>query len=133
MLYEITVNSSGYNSTYDITDQVREMLSRLEQQEGILKLCAVGSTLGLMTMRYEPGCVEDLFQALSNAASADREFSHFRTTGDPNGFAHVWSSLIGTSVLIPYRDGQLAFSDTHRIVLFDFDLQPSVRRIYISP
>lgn len=132
MLYEIKVSSAGYNAHYDITDEVAALLPKLEPAEGLVKVFAAGSTIGLVSMRYEPGAVEDLLDALESVSSKGHSYAHFRTTKDANGFAHVWSSLIGNSLLMPYRNAKLAVSDTHRIVLFDFDLQPAIRTIFIS-
>lgn len=132
MLYEIKVSSAGYNAHYDITDQAAALLPRLGTPEGMAKIFAAGSTIGLVSMRYEPGAVEDLLDALESISPKGRSYAHFRTTQDSNGFAHIWSSIIGSSLLVPYRDNRLAVSDTHRIVLFDFDLQPSTRTIFVS-
>lgn len=132
MMFEIQVSSEGFNSHYDITEQVVSILPNFETIEGIAKIFAVGSTVSLLSMRYEEGAVEDLLEILESISPKGRSYAHYRTSKDPNGFAHVWSSIMGNSVLVPYRNSNLVGSNTHRIVLFDFDLQPSTRTIFIS-
>ncbi|MFP7175752.1 YjbQ family protein [Priestia filamentosa] len=131
-MIEIKVQSKGFNNSYDITDQVKNVLPKLNKPSGLAKICVVGSTVGLTLMRYEPGTVKDLFNSLNMVAPMDKTYEHFHTTQDQNGFAHVWSSLLGTNVVIPYKDYTLTCSDTHRIILLDFDLRQANRTIYID-
>ncbi|MGG3006576.1 YjbQ family protein [Geobacillus stearothermophilus] len=131
-MIEIKIQSEGFNSSYDITELVEKALTKLEKPNGIAKICVVGSTVGLTVMRYEPGAINDLLDSLEMVAPRKKEYEHFRTTLDPNGFAHIRSSLLGTSVMVPYKEWLFTFPDTHRIVLFDFDLQASTRTIYVD-
>ncbi|MBJ6363223.1 YjbQ family protein [Paenibacillus sp. GCM10012307] len=132
MVVEIQIASEGFNAHYDITEQIASVLPKFETSEGIAKVLAVGSTVGLISMRYEEGAVEDLLAALERISPREHDYAHYRTSNDLNGFAHVWSSIMGSSVLVPYKNSRLAVSHTHRIVLFDFDLQPAPRTIFIS-
>jgi secondary thiamine-phosphate synthase enzyme len=129
---ELHIDSRGGDASYDITDQVTAVLSGLAPDSGVARVCAVGSTVGLTVMRYEPGAVQDLLRVLDTAAPRDRTWEHERTTGDPNGFAHVKCSLMGTGVLVPIRDRRLDMPALHRIVLFDFDLRPASRRVVVA-
>jgi secondary thiamine-phosphate synthase enzyme len=129
---EIEVESDGFDASYDVTERIQEALEADRPGAGIVRVCVLGSTVGLTIMRYEPGALEDLLFALRQAAPPDRNYAHFTATGDPNGAAHVKSCLVGTSVMAPYRDGKLLCPDTHRIVLIDFDLRRARRRLYIE-
>lgn len=128
----LIVESKGYDSYYDITDLLNDPIKEFGQAHGIVHVCVVGSTTGLTVMRYEKGTVTDLLTALEKIAPSTGEYEHVKTTNDPNGFAHVKSNLLGTSVSIPYIDGNLALPNSHRIVLFDFDLCESKRQVYVS-
>ncbi|MBW5420709.1 YjbQ family protein [Streptomyces sp. BG9H] len=133
-MIELTIPSTGLNSHYDITDELTERLRGHGTGDGLAGVFAHGSTVGLTVMRYEPGAVQDLLRALERLAPDDGDrYLHELTTGDPNGFSHLKSSLIGTSVLVPFRGGELGMSATHRVVLFDFDLKPATRRVLIDP
>jgi secondary thiamine-phosphate synthase enzyme len=131
-MIEIKIQSEGFNRSYDITEQVKQTLFTLNKSDGIAKICVVGSTVGLTVMRYEPGVVKDLLDSLEIVAPTGKEYEHFHTTQDPNGFAHIRSSFLGTSVMVPYKERMFTFSNTHRIVLFDFDIQEATRTIYVD-
>lgn len=132
-MIELTIDSRGLLDHHDLTDDIAGALREVGATTGLAGVFAVGSSVGLTVMRYEPGAVQDLLRALERAAPDDAAYLHTLTTGDPNGFAHVRSSLLGTSVLFPLRDGEVAMSATHRVVLFDFDLKPAPRTILIDP
>jgi thiamine phosphate synthase YjbQ (UPF0047 family) len=132
-MIKLEVTSVGLNSHYDITDLVAHQLREHAAGAGLTGIFAHGSTIGLTIMRYEPGATADLLAALDRLAPVDKPYLHGLTTGDPNGFSHVKSSFLGTSVLVPFTGAALAMSDKHRIVLFDFDLAPAVRKIFLDP
>ncbi|HEX4788691.1 MAG TPA: YjbQ family protein [Actinospica sp.] len=132
-MFELEVPSIGLNSATDITDRLVEALRADGAGDGLAAVFAHGSSLGLTVMRYEPGALEDLLRALERIAPDDTRYLHELTTGDPNGFAHVRSSLLGTSLCVPFVDGRLGMSETHRVVLIDFDLKPSTRRVLVDP
>jgi secondary thiamine-phosphate synthase enzyme len=127
------VASTGYQFHADVTDLVADALRERGAGTGLAGVFAAGSTVGLVIMRYEPGAVDDLFRALEEAAPVERTYRHGLTTGDPNGFSHVRSTLLGTSVLVPWRAGAFAMSSTHRVVLVDFDLKPATRTLLVDP
>ncbi|MFJ6752103.1 YjbQ family protein [Streptomyces sp. NPDC091266] len=133
-MIELTIPSTGLNTHYDLTDEIAGRLRDRGAADGLAGVFAHGSTVGLTIMRYEQGAVADLLRALERAAPDDGgRYLHELTTGDPNGFSHLKSSLLGTSVLVPVLDGEIAMSPTHRVVLFDFDLKPATRRIFLDP
>jgi secondary thiamine-phosphate synthase enzyme len=134
---ELTVESTGLNSHYDLTDRITTALQEHGTGDGLAGVFAHGSTIGLTVMRYEPGAVQDLLRTLEGIAPQSptdgSRYLHELTTADPNGFSHLKSSLLGTSLLVPFQDGTLAMSPSHRVVLFDFDLGPATRRIFLDP
>ncbi|MFE0461433.1 YjbQ family protein [Kitasatospora sp. NPDC058965] len=132
-MIELKVPSAGLNASHDLTEQLAQALRAAGAGDGLAGVFAHGSSLGLTVMRYEPGAMQDLLAALDRAAPADARYLHELTTGDPNGFAHIKSSLLGTSLQVPWRDGGLAMSPSHRVVLVDFDLRPAVRTVYVDP
>ncbi len=131
-MIELQIASEGLNASYDLTAQIAAALVTENAADGLVTVFAHGSTVGLTVMRYEPGAVQDLLRALDRIAPDAEPYLHGLTTGDPNGFSHVRSSIIGTSVAVPWRKGEFGMSDTHRVVFIDFDLHPSERRILLD-
>ncbi|MEV5844053.1 YjbQ family protein [Streptomyces sp. NPDC051985] len=137
-MIELAVESTGLNSHYDLTDRIAAVLAEHGAGDGLAGVFAHGSTVGLTVMRYEPGAVQDLLRTLErmapeSPAAGGGRYLHELTTADPNGFSHLKSSLLGTSLLVPFRDGKAGMSASHRVVLFDFDLKPAVRRVFVDP
>lgn len=132
-MIELKVSSAGLNAHYDLTDTITERLREHGARDGLTGVFARGSTVGLTVMRYEPGTAQDLLRALERLAPHGEErYLHELTTGDPNGFSHLKSALMGTSVLIPMSGGALDMSSSHRVVLFDFDLKAATRTVLID-
>ncbi|SRR6266516_2644280 len=129
---EVRIPSKGHGSAYDVRLAIEAKIPTLRRRSGLLRACVVASSAALTIMRYEPGTVRDLFQVLGEIAPTERDWQHEQTTGDPNGYAHVCSSLIGTHVVAPFDDGRLALPESHRIVLLDFDPRESERRILLD-
>ena len=126
------IQSGGHNSDYDITEHIEEALAEQDKKDGIVTICVLGSTLGVVVMRYEKGAVKDLLDSLERIAPSAIEYEHFKTTHDPNGFAHIKSCILGQSVVVPYENGKLVLPNKHKIVIFDFDLCSSERKVYID-
>ena len=59
----LRLETAGDGAVVDLTDGVRSIVRRAEVDSGVAVVFAVGSTLAVTTMEYEPGGVADL-QAL---------------------------------------------------------------------
>jgi thiamine phosphate synthase YjbQ (UPF0047 family) len=68
---------------------------------GIVNISGVGSTLGITTIEFEPGCVADLERALELNAPSNNQYAHNARWGDENGYAHLRSALMGTAKSFP--------------------------------
>jgi secondary thiamine-phosphate synthase enzyme len=131
-MFELTVESPGLDAAIDVTDSVADALRSRSVRPGMTHVFLRGSSVALIAMRFEPGTVRDLQEALETLAPVTKSYAHELTTGDRNGFAHVRSALLGTSLSLPWAGDTFDVSDTHRIVLFDFDLKPAVRTLVID-
>jgi hypothetical protein len=61
-------------------------------------LSLTGSTGAVTTIEYESGALADLRRALDRLAPADHDYAHKARWGDGNGFSHVRSALLKTSI-----------------------------------
>lgn len=130
-MFEIYVESMGFDCAIDITDEIRKVLAKMDCKSGVATIVVIGSTCSLSVMRYEPGAVADVFEMLEQVAPKKKLYRHEMTTDDPNGAAHLRSLLIGGSVHVPLRESAVALPDEHRIVLLDFDLRAAVRKVLV--
>ena len=101
---------------------------------GIGSLCAtmIGSTGSLTTIEFEPGVVEDLKQAITRLASPGLEYEHEKAWHDGNGHSHVQAALLGPSIALPIRDGQLKLGTWQQVVAINHDNQPRTRTIEVT-
>ena len=92
---------------------------------------AIGSTVAVTTMEYEPGGVRDLQRAARPPDPGRRgDYEHNRLNHDTNAHAHLRAALIGPSETIPVVDGRLALGTWQQIVLIDFDDRPRERTVH---
>ena len=129
---QIHCKTKGGCDVLDITPQIAEIVSRGHLQHGLVNVSGIGSTLGITTLEYEPGCVSDLERALEMIAPANSDYAHNARWGDDNGYAHLRSALVGTAKSFPIVDGALGLGTWQQIVLCDFDDRPRRRTITVT-
>jgi secondary thiamine-phosphate synthase enzyme len=89
----------------------------------------VGSTGAVTTIEYEPGALEDLRRALDRIAPATEDYAHNARWGDGNGFSHVRSALLKTSLAIPIVDGRLVLGTWQQVVVINLDNRSRKREV----
>jgi secondary thiamine-phosphate synthase enzyme len=125
----ITINSDGENHMIDITSQTDKTIKECRLQEGIVVIFVVGSTAAITTIEYEPGLMRDFPRMLTRVAPKDIEYAHDDTWHDGNGHSHVRASLIGPSIVVPFRNKSLMLGTWQQIVLVEMDIRPRKRDI----
>jgi len=116
----------------DVTGQVSRVVAESGIAEGSVHLVTVGSTGSLTTIEYEPGAVEDLKQAIARLAPPDRVYAHEMTWHDGNGHSHVQAALMGPSLVVPVRRGQLRLGTWQQVVAVNHDNRPRRRTIEVT-
>jgi len=125
-------STRGHCDVLDITSEVERIIEHSKLRNGIVNVSGRGSTLGITTIEYEPGCVADLRRALDEIAPENPDYAHNARWGDGNGFAHLRSALMGTSRSFPLCGGKLGLGTWQQIVLCDFDDGPRRREITVT-
>ena len=117
----ISVSTNGFNDIVNITPQVKEFVRENGLVEGQLLVFINGSTAAISTIEYEPGLLKDLPEMMEKIAPMNRRYHHDDTWHDGNGYAHLRSTLTGTSFTVPVIDGRLVLGTWQQIILIDFD------------
>jgi secondary thiamine-phosphate synthase enzyme len=117
----LRLSTPGNGAIVDLTEGVRSVVRRSQVQAGVAMVFAVGSTVAVTTMEYEPGGVADLQALLDRLVPADAEYSHNARNQDTNAHAHLRASIIGPSEAVPVLAGELGLGTWQQIVLLDFD------------
>jgi secondary thiamine-phosphate synthase enzyme len=126
------LSTRGHGDVLDVTGQVSRMVTESRIAQGIVNIAGVGSTVGITTIEFEPGCVQDLRHALEQLAPAEGDYAHNARWGDGNGYAHLRSALVGTARSFPVADGQVKVGTWQQIVLCDFDNRARSREVLVT-
>lgn len=130
--YNFEIQSQGYCHIEDITYQVADYLDKSGLKDGIACVAVAGSTAGISTIEYEPGLLKDIPEFFEKYLPSDKSYHHDETWHDGNGFSHMRSFLLKTSLCVPFCDGRLILGTWQQIVLADFDNKRRQRKIIVQ-
>ena len=128
---DIWLSTEGRCDVLDITNAVAAVVATSGIANGVVNVSGVGSTLGITTLEFEPGCVADLKRALEKVAPSNTDYAHNARWGDENGYSHLRSALMGTAKSFPVIDGKIRIGAWQQIVLCDFDDHPRQRQVVV--
>jgi len=127
-----SVNSRGNNHIMDITSEVARAVAGEAVDSGIATVFVTGSTAGITTVEFEPGLVDDLDAAFNRLFPRELQYRHHERWGDDNGHSHVRASILGPSLTVPFRKGELMLGTWQQIILVDFDTRSRTRQYVIQ-
>ncbi|HVF21703.1 MAG TPA: secondary thiamine-phosphate synthase enzyme YjbQ [Pyrinomonadaceae bacterium] len=119
----LRVKSRQREELVEFTDLVREKLkesgTREGIREGIVVLYVQHTTAGLtVNENADPDVPRDMLHALRTLIPQHgMGFRH----GEENSDAHIKTTLVGTSVTVPFKDGELLLGRWQGIFLCEFD------------
>jgi len=115
----IKVRSSEREELVEFTDQVRRALKESGVREGICVLYVQHTTAGLtINENADPDVPRDMLHALRTLIPQHgMNFRH----GEENSDAHLKTTLVGTSLTIPFHNGELLLGRWQGIFLCEFD------------
>lgn len=110
----IDIETTERVDVIDVTDAVAGALPAAPQQ-GLCHVFVPHTTAGVILNEHEPRLLSDLVEVLDRLVPRDDGYSH--DSIDDNADAHLRAMLLGSSVSIPVRDGELKLG-TWQSVLF---------------
>jgi len=116
----------------DITPELERLIKGADIENGSLCATMVGSTGSLTTIEFEPGVVEDLKQAINRLAPPGLEYEHEKAWHDGNGHSHVQAALMGPSIALPVRKGQLKLGTWQQVVAINHDNRARTRSVEVT-
>jgi secondary thiamine-phosphate synthase enzyme len=128
----LRLQTAGDGAVVDLTEGVRSIVSRSGVQAGVAAVFAVGATVGVTTLEYEPGAVADLQALLDRLVPPGDEYEHNGLNHDTNAHSHLRAALIGPSETIPIVGGELGLGTWQQVVLVDFDDRPRERLVSVQ-
>ncbi|MBC7932239.1 MAG: YjbQ family protein [Rubrivivax sp.] len=117
--HRIKVRSREREELVEFTDEVRLRLRESRAREGLCVLYVRHTTAGLtINENADPDVPSDMLQCLRTLIPQHgMNFRH----GEENSDAHIKTSLVGTSVTVPFEDGELLLGRWQGIFLCEFD------------
>jgi secondary thiamine-phosphate synthase enzyme len=124
----LTVSTQKKDQVVDITSTIEQYLQKETNAEGLCSIFVAHTTCALTTADLDPGTDRDLLDALRHLLPQ----LSYRHPHDPSHTPdHILSSIIGPSLVIPYRNRQLLLGTWQRVILVELD-GPRQRTLHIS-
>lgn len=123
----ISVSTNQREMLVDITEQVKQVVSRSGISDGIVSLYVQGATAAMMIQEnWDESVQTDVVNFLQQIIPRG-VWLHDQQDG--NGDSHLKAGLVGPSETIPLIDGQLGLSTWQNIFLCEFDGPRNQRQI----
>ncbi|NOR05751.1 MAG: YjbQ family protein [Deltaproteobacteria bacterium] len=129
---EIKISMETGPDLTDITGRLQAVVNSSRVSNGSLHATVIGSTGSLTTIEYEPGVIEDLKDAINRLAPSDLVYKHELAWHDGNGHSHVQAALLGPSLVIPVREGNLYLGTWQQAVVINHDNRPRSRKVAVT-
>ncbi|MFL6216251.1 MAG: secondary thiamine-phosphate synthase enzyme YjbQ [Blastocatellia bacterium] len=112
----ITISTKRDKQVIDITNRVQQFLSETGADNGLCHVFVLHTTACITTGEAIEGTDEDLMETLEKMIPAIR----FRHAHDPSHAPdHMISSIVGASLMVPVRGGELVLGTWQRILFVE--------------
>lgn len=127
---EFSISTARNWEMIDITGKVQELVGKSGIRDGICVVYIPHTTAAItINENSDPDVCEDILLSLSRIVPKDAGYRH--SEGSNNAAAHVKSSIVGTSKIVPLRAGKLALGQWQGIMFCEFD-GPRQRRVIVE-
>ncbi|MCL5093830.1 MAG: secondary thiamine-phosphate synthase enzyme YjbQ [Patescibacteria group bacterium] len=136
---ELVIKTTKEKEVVDITDKINDFLAKEKVDDGLVNIFLTHTTAALATADLDPGtdldmldAFEELIPSHQSQARYGAGYINYRHPHNPAHVPdHILSSLIGTSLTIPIKDGEMILGTWQRVVLIELD-GPRERQIICS-
>jgi len=111
----------------NITDEIEEIVKEAGVKEGIVLVNAMHITASVYINDAESGLINDFQKWLKKLAPTDKSLYQHNLTGEDNGYAHLWRTIMGREVTVAITNGKLDFGPWEQIYYAEFDGQRKKR------
>jgi secondary thiamine-phosphate synthase enzyme len=128
-MIRLKIKTGKNKEIIDITNKIKELVLKEERGEGLCNIFLLHTTSSLMLADLDPGGTDmDYLDVFSKMVPK----INFRHPHNPNHMPyHILSSLVGSSLNIPFKNGNLILGEWQRIALVEFD-GPREREIVVT-
>lgn len=113
----------------EVTSEVQEFVSQSGQSTGIVLVYVPHTTAGItINENADPTVIHDILADLERLVPWSQEYYRHR---EGNSSSHTRASLMGSSVMVPFEDGNLKLGTWQGVFFCEFD-GPRQRRYWLS-
>jgi len=118
MLKSINIKTKARTEFVDITSEVQKAINDSDVRKGICYLYVPHTTAGItINEGADPSVVKDIQTTLKRLVPPDLNYSHTEGNSD----AHIKSTLVGMSKVVPIDNGRLALGTWQSVFFCEFD------------
>ena len=128
MYYTINLKTNKKIESVDITRKINEIISKSKLSSGICMVYSPHTTSGIIINEsYDPSVLEDITTFLSDKVPHNIDYKHIEVNSD----AHIKSSIVGTSKIIIFENGELLLGTWQGVFFMEFD-GPRSRKVFVK-
>lgn len=128
MLKEIEIRTKERVDFIDMTSKLREIIRQSNIEEGLMTVFVPHTTAGVTINEHaDPAVISDIKKQFEKLVPVNNGYSHTEGNSD----AHIKASLIGSSVNVIIKNGDLLLGTWQGVFLCEFD-GPRKRKVYIN-
>ncbi|MBI4067736.1 YjbQ family protein [Candidatus Gottesmanbacteria bacterium] len=127
-VHTIRIKTDNSSQIIDITDNVNKIIAKEKVSDGLCNIFTTHTTCALTTGEMGEGTAQDFLEVAQKIIPN----ISFRHGHDPShAWTHMASSLIGTSLTLPIKDGELLLGTWQSVLLVELD-GPRERNLVIT-
>lgn len=123
---ELTINTQERIQFVNITHKVQEAINESGIKEGLVLINPMHITASVFINDNESGLIQDFKNWLEKLAPKKFDYNHHQT-GEDNGFAHLWRTIMGRETTVAITNGKMNFGPWEEIFYGEFDGQRNKR------
>lgn len=117
---KIKINTKERIQFVNITDEVKKAVQESGVQDGMVLVNPMHITASVFINDNESGLIQDFKEWLEKLAPKNKNYYHHQT-GEDNGFAHLWRTIMGREVTVSITNWKLDFGPWEEIFYGEFD------------
>jgi len=128
MLKEIAIRTNARTQILDISAQIQEVIEESGISKGLCYIFVPHTTAGItINENADPNVKKDILMELNKIVPFNDNYNHL----EGNSAAHIKASLMGFSLNVIIKNGQLLLGTWQGICFCEFD-GPRTRHLYVK-